>query len=195
MKAATWEIHCKTLKKKRKESNALGLWTILGRSNGKFTLMLTKELEHNFHIALSCISKRGDRWIYTRTLALWTAYQDHDKDQQSEHRGYLVHLSAALVVFHSVHELDVLLDTPHCGAGRNKTQTKKKRLFFCLKDEWLLRCVLVHDKSLRRLWIRLWVMDPSQQFECKKPSFFSFCFRVYLTVLVGCITFLVLVGC
>ena len=157
---------------KKKESNALGLWTILGRSNGKFTLMLTKELERNFHIALSCISKRGDRWFYTRTLVLWTAYQDHDKDQRSEHREYLVHLSAALVVFHSVHELDVLLDTPRCRAGRNKTKTKN--LFFCLKDERLLRCVFVHDKSLRRLWIRLWVMDPSQQFECKKPAFSLF---------------------
>lgn len=60
-------------------------------------------------------------------LALHTAYQDHDKAQQSEHKAYLVHLSAAQVVFHSVHEQDILPDTPHCRAKKKKNKNKNEK--------------------------------------------------------------------
>lgn len=65
-------------------------------------------------------------------LAFCIAYRDHDKAQQSEHIAYLVHLSAALVVFHSVLELDILLDILHCRA-KKQNKTKKKSLL-CLED-------------------------------------------------------------
>lgn len=63
--------------------------------------------------------------FHLRALAFCTAYRGHDTAQQSEHRDYLVHLSAALVVFHSVHELDILLDNLRCRA--------KKRVTFVFK--------------------------------------------------------------
>ena len=54
------------------------------------------------------------------TLVLYTAYRDHDKGQQSEHRAHPVHLSAALVVFHAVHEQDIPLDTLRCRVSKTK---------------------------------------------------------------------------
>lgn len=98
--------------------------------------MLTKELKHNLHISLGLlnflISKRGNMlWFFITALALCTAYRGHDTAQQSEHRDYLVHLSSALVVFLSVHELDILLDNLRCRA--------KKKSHFCFQDEWYFR--------------------------------------------------------
>jgi hypothetical protein len=60
-------------------------------------------------------------------VALCAAYRDHGKAPLSEHRAYLARLSAALVAFHTVHELDILLDNLPCRAQNQKVTLQFER--------------------------------------------------------------------